>query len=184
MVFNPAIPEIATVTSESLQLKIRQLLPSQDGFGTDLAAQNVIVPIVDLTEAATGSDVPQQLQEAINFGGITAFEATNGTVTIANTAGFYRVFGMATSKSAGGSETRTRFDLSDGATDKTCWNLIQASTSNTNYVFAQFDFIVFLDTGDSLKAVTTSADAYAAGSIRQVADSNGTLVNPVGFNPQ
>ena len=175
---------VTSVTSEALQLKLRQLLPSQQGFGTDLSASDTIIPIIDLTASAEGSDVREDLQKAINFGGITAFEATNGTVTLANTAGFYRVFGMAVSKSAGGSETRTQFDISDGATDKTFWNLIQASTSNTNYVSAQFDFIVFLATGDSLKATASGADNYAAGSIRQVADTNGVLTQPVGFTPQ
>ena len=46
---------ISSVTSEALQLKLRQLLPSQQGFGTDLTASNTIVPVIDLTAAAEGS---------------------------------------------------------------------------------------------------------------------------------
>ena len=38
------MPQITPITSEALQAKIRQLLPSQIGFGEDLQAQNVIVP--------------------------------------------------------------------------------------------------------------------------------------------
>ena len=48
--------EITSVTSEALQRKVRELLPSQRGFGEDLQAQNVIVPIVDLTRSAEGSE--------------------------------------------------------------------------------------------------------------------------------
>jgi hypothetical protein len=55
---------ISTVTSEALQLKLRQLLPSQQGFGTDLSASDTIIPIIDLTAAAEGSDVPEFLQRA------------------------------------------------------------------------------------------------------------------------
>ncbi len=65
----------SSVTSEALQLKLRQLLPSQQGFGTDLSASDTIVPIIDLTAAAEGSDVSESLQQALNFGGATVFTA-------------------------------------------------------------------------------------------------------------
>ena len=64
---NNNYPQITSVTSESLQAQIRALLPSQEGFGTDLMAQNVIVPVIDLTAAAEGSTVPQYLQNSVKF---------------------------------------------------------------------------------------------------------------------
>ena len=73
---------ISSVTSEALQLKLRQLLPSQQGFGTDLSASDTIVPIIDLTEAAEGSEVPEFLQTALAYGSQTPFDATNTTTTI------------------------------------------------------------------------------------------------------
>ena len=48
---------ISTVTSEALQLKLRQLLPSQQGFGTDLSASDTIIPVIDLTRAADRKQV-------------------------------------------------------------------------------------------------------------------------------
>ena len=93
---NNNFPQITSVTSEALQAQLRNLLPSQEGFGTDLMAQNVIVPIIDLTRAAEGSSVPQNLQTSLAFGSQTAFSANNSTVVIANTAGFYRVNGIMT----------------------------------------------------------------------------------------
>ena len=68
---------ISTVTSEALQLKLRQLLPSQQGFGSDLSASDTIIPIIDLTAAAEGSDVSESLQQALAFGSITAFSENN-----------------------------------------------------------------------------------------------------------
>ena len=85
---------ISSVTSEALQLKLRQLLPSQQGFGTDLSASDTIIPIVDLTASAEGSDVRPDLQNAIAFGSQTAFSANNNTDVIANSPGFYRIFGV------------------------------------------------------------------------------------------
>ena len=92
MVNRPSVPEIITVNSETLQTQIRDLLPSQNGFGSELQASNVITPIIDLTAAAEGSGLPFDLQEAIAFGSQTSFSQVGaGTTTIANSTGFYRV---------------------------------------------------------------------------------------------
>jgi len=49
------------INSAALENKINQLLPSQGGKGAgfDLSASTQIVPIVDLTETAEGSEVRQ-----------------------------------------------------------------------------------------------------------------------------
>ena len=41
--------QLINLTSEALQATIRRLLPSQQGFGEDLQATNVVTPIIDLT---------------------------------------------------------------------------------------------------------------------------------------
>lgn len=180
MVFNPARPEIATVTSEALQLKVRQLLPSQDGFGADLAAQNVIVPIIDLTEAAEGSDVPEQLQTALAFGSQTAFAVTNTTTTIANTAGFYRIVG--TCNLYGTAGRFCRIQLTDGVTTKVIW-AVTTDSGGTSDITEPFDFIIFLASGESC-SLSASSSEEMNGSIRQIATSSGTLVQPSGFTPE
>ena len=48
-------PEIITVNSEALEATVRDLLPSQNGFGSELQASNIITPIIDLTPTAEGS---------------------------------------------------------------------------------------------------------------------------------
>lgn len=168
--------EIVPVVSETLEAQVRDLLPSQRGFGEDLQASNVITPIIDLTAAAEGSGTPEMLQTAIAFGSQTGFSITNsaGTVII-NTAGFYRLFGCSSHDSTGG---RTQFIMSDGLGNKTIWR------ADANDALVQFDFIVFLRSGDSISGAANSSTCELTGSFRQIADVNGTLTNPVGFTPQ
>ena len=169
--------EIVPVTSEALEAQIRDLLPSQRGFGEDLQASNVITPIIDLTAAAEGTTVPEYQQQAIAFGSQTAFTAQNASAVILNTTGFYRVFGTAIVRGFGD----LTFTMSDGLSTKTIYTVLADTGGN----FAiQYDFIVFLSAGDSMTAVSNSADNSLRGSTRQVADVNGNPVNPVGFTPQ
>lgn len=180
---NNNYPQITSVTSESLQAQIRNLLPSQQGFGTDLMAQNVIVPVIDLTSAAEGSTVPTDLQQALAFGSQTAFTAINATTVIANTTGFYRIFGNASLRTG----PTTRFcvlQMSDGLSTKNIWSLNGATGTGDLMISENFDVIVFLGSGESISAVSNTNDSYCVGSSRQIADVNGNLVNPSGFTPQ
>ena len=181
---NNNYPQITSVTSEALQSQLRTLLPSQEGFGTDLMAQNVIVPIIDLTSAAEGSTVAQNLQTALAFGSQTAFSANNSTVVVANTAGFYRIFANASMLTGSSTGVRTNsFVMSDGLTNKTIW--IQSGIAGGGDSFSSpLDFVVFLNSGHSISAVSNNAAAFLSGSSRQIADINGVLVNPSGFSPQ
>ena len=94
MVNRPSVPEIITVNSEALQTQIRDLLPSQNGFGSELQASNVITPIIDLTSTAEGSGLPSNLQTALAYGSNTPFNVVNGNLTLVTSPGFYRVVGV------------------------------------------------------------------------------------------
>ncbi len=181
MAFN--IAQIVAITSENLQRKIRDLLPSQQGFGVDLQASNVIVPIVDLTATAEGSGLPENMQQSLAFGSQTSVVANNSTATLANTAGFYRIFG-GVSLIAGGVLNTVDFDMSDGVSTKEILSFTSVGTT-TSTLLQSFpvDFVVFLRSGDSC-SVTAQQFAEFSGSVRQIADVNGNLVNPVGYNPQ
>lgn len=176
--------QITRVTSEALQAKIRQLLPSQQGFGEDLEAQNVIVPVVDLTETAEGSAVRQDLQTALAFGSMSTHLVANATTTIINTTGFYRVFGNVTIGEASSAARSGEFVLSDGSTDKNIYSIGATATSANVLGTANYDFVVFIGAGESLKIVSDAVDVIFGGSTRQIADINGVLVNPSGFSPQ
>ena len=175
---------ISTVTSEALQLKLRQLLPSQQGFGTDLSASDTIIPVIDLTAAAEGSDVPETLQTALAFGSQTTFSASNSTATVANSPGFYRIFGTATILTDASAATQVKFNMSDGISSKTVWSLTARNASGNQPMAVPYDFVVFLASGDSITADTNTTNSFHDGSVRQIADVNGVLVNPVGFTPQ
>jgi hypothetical protein len=147
-------------------------------------AQNVIVPVIDLTAAAEGSSVPQYLQTALAHGSQTAFRVTNTTTTLINTTGFYRVFGVAANKSSSSNDS-VDFTLTDGTTPKNIWSFEWNGVSAVSFFAAvPFDFTVFLAAGESLTATSDTVNGIIAGSTRQVADVNGVLVNPSGFTPQ
>lgn len=181
---NNNYPQITSVTSETLQAQIRSLLPSQEGFGTDLMAQNVIVPVIDLTSAAEGSTVPEYLQTSLAFRSQTTIDVTNTTTTIANTPGFYQLLAIASiDDNAAGANVEVQ--LGDGATQKVVWRFRNyGSGGNPVRIHQQVELTVFLRAGDTLDVVSTSVNTTFQGSIRQVADVNGVLVNPSGFSPQ
>ena len=167
------------IKSQTLEDKVNQLLPSQGGFqaGVDLSASTTIIPIVDLTESAEGSNIREDLQTALSHDSVTSFSVTGATTTIINTTGYYRVFGCA-STTIGGSVRSISFILNDGTTDKTIWTNSTIAVSSTNSLAnLNFDFVVFLAAGDLLK-VTSTALASAIGCTRQIADISGNLVNP------
>lgn len=179
------MPQITSITSEALQAAIRRLLPSQQGFGEDLQASNVITPIIDLTATAEGSDVPQNLQQALAFGSQTAFSVSGSSSVLTSTPGFYRVIGVSSVRnSTSGPNNSNTLNMTDSLTTKSVWKHELVSLSGTYAVASDVDIIAFLATGISISAVSSSTNAVFAGSIRQVADVNGNLVNPTGFNPQ
>jgi hypothetical protein len=173
------IPELSAVQSEALQSKIRELLPSQQGFGTDLVAQNIIVPVVDLTAAAEGSAVAQNLQTAIAFGSVDAYSVRNTTSTIISGTGFYRIFGSACSAAV--SAGTVGANISTKLIQAFEWNNAGGAGTGAGYLY---DFIVFLRSGDSVTANSSNTACLISGTTRQIADINGTLVQPAGFSPQ
>ena len=170
-----------TIKSEKIESKINQLLPSQGGFGAgvDISASTMVIPIVDLTETAAGSSLRVDLQTSLGFG--TNFTNVNNTTsTLVTTTGFYRVFG--TSVRGNVSPSTSLIFIDDGTTQKTVFS--NSYTTNSTTVppsTTVFDFIVYLRSGDSLKATSSSNLNDINVTTRQIADLQGNLVNPLGF---
>ena len=174
--------QIRPVTSESLEAQIRDLLPSQNGFTEDLQAQNVIVPIIDLTSASQGTNVPLYQQQAWDFSSGSA-TVKNTTTTLVSNAGFWQV-GLNWSGFIGTTRTAS-IQINDGATTKKVWEFTSPGvTTSTLMAPLTDDFIVYLRSGDSLTATTNNNTSILNIWYRQVADVNGTVVNPLGFTPQ
>lgn len=161
------------IKSQQIEDKINQLLPSQGGYqpGVDFSASTTVIPIVDLTETAEGSTLRQDLQTSFSLINTTTSTAQNNTVTVANTPGFYRIFGNYTMQV----NTIVSVNITDGVTTK---NVLIKVTSAVNPVDEMFDFNVKLEAGDSLTITSNSAGARIQTSTRQLADVNGNLVNP------
>lgn len=161
------------IKSQKLEDKVNQLLPSQGGFqaGVDLSASTTVIPIVDLTETAEGSDVRADLQTALSHDSITEHAVRAATVTIVNTTGYFRVFGNCTQDGS----NICSYQLTDGATTKVIWASVPQINGQVSFMY---DFIVFLKAGDSLIAKSTTVKGDLAGSTRQIADIDGNLVNP------
>ena len=181
MAIRPSTPEIITVNSEALQTQIRDLLPSQSGFGSELQASNVITPIIDLTAAAEGSGLPAYLQTALAYGSQTAFTVENTTTNLANSPGFYQVTGSSVVVSRAAT-TGCSFIIDDGLAAKQIWGHSAPGVSTTGSSSAIiFNLTVFLRAGDTLQAKSDNSDALIEGSFRQVATGDGTLVQPNGY---
>jgi len=177
------LAEIVPVVSESLEAQVRALLPSQRGFGEDLQASNVITPIIDLTAAAQGTSVPEYQAQAVAFGSQTAFSVAGSSSVLANSPGFYAITAAYAAKTSGA--YTLAIQMSDGLSTKDVWEVsIPATTTTVGYMSSVFEITVFLRAGDSVSANSASANGTIAGSIRQIADVNGNVVNPVGFTPQ
>lgn len=179
------MPQITSITSEALQATIRRLLPSQQGFGDDLQATNLITPIIDLTPSAEGSEVPAYLQQALSLDSQTVFNQNgSGSTTIVNTPGFFRVVGVAAMTSNPGSVEEITLTLTDGTTTKKVWGWqCNVGNNNLNSFSQQIDLNFFLNPGESL-SINCDAQCVAIGSARQIATSTGVLVSPAGFTPQ
>ena len=161
------------INSQELEDKIRQLLPSQGGAGAgfDLSASTQIVPVIDLTESAEGSNVRSDLQTALSFTSSTTFEVSNATDTaIITNTGYFRIFGAVNTTSTGFGN----FELTDGVTQK---RIIGFNSQTVNILTNPFDFIVFMSAGQSLLA-SASTGCQLLGVTRQLADIDGNLVNP------
>ena len=170
------------INSQNLQDKIDQLLPSQGGLGAgfDLSASTQIIPIVDLTESAEGSNLRADLQTSIDFAN-EPFDVSATTTTLVTNTGFFRVFGTATMRGGDNTLRKGAFILSDGVTDKRVWAMNIKGGTAESIMVATYDFIVYLRAGDSLQCISPNNEMLFGGSTRQIADINGNLTNPLGF---
>ena len=167
------------IKSKILEDKINQLLPSQGGAqaGVDLSASTQIIPIVDLTESAEGSNLREDLQTASSLTTSTAFDVTNTTSTIINTTGYYRIIGTSTVTSAT-SASFINVSLTDGITTKIIYGHRVVGSSTFTQSSNNIDLIVFLEAGDSCTITSATVDSRCVGSSRQIADISGNLINP------
>jgi len=169
------------INSQDLEDKVRKLLPSQGGAGAgfDLSASTQIIPIIDLTESAEGSNIREDLQTSFSHASITPFNVNNAVTTLITNTGYWRVFGAISTYRTTSTNT-LNIAISDGTTSKIIMDgrVTPAYTNVGTSPALPFDFIVFLSAGDSLIATSGSVDFSIIGNTRQIASIDGTLINP------
>jgi hypothetical protein len=175
----------SVITSESLQKKYRDTFPSQvgQGLGGDLLASGVVVPVVDFSAAAAlSTSISESLQQALAFGSQTSNTATNSTATLANVPGFYWLQGVIThSNISTVANTKGVVSLVNSGVSKTIFeSKIDASGNNSGFAIS-FQNIIYLATGDSIVIESNVAAITVSATVRQIATSDGTVVNPSGF---
>tara|TARA_Y100000022_G_scaffold34431_1_gene27703 strand:- start:1229 stop:1792 length:564 start_codon:yes stop_codon:yes gene_type:complete len=171
------------IVNPTLEQQIATLLPSVAGYGGNLRSTNTIIPVVDVTTAAEGSTLPESLQFAMAFGSQTSYTVTNTTTTVISNTGFWRVFGNFSGNFDDASAKIAQFRLTDGSSNKILrdYGFASQEAAGTSSANTNFDFNVFLDSGESLVAQSNSTILTLFVSVRQLADKAGTLVDPSGF---
>ena len=172
------------VTDESLEKKFRDTFKSQSGAAlvNDLYASGTIVPIVDFTAAAEGSSLRSDLQTAWDFA-TGSGTAVNGATTLITTTGFWQV-GLTLNIQDPSSTVRGEVFIRDvaAATEVDIWRYeVPASTATGAVAVSPQPFVVFLRSGDHLRARSNATQLQMDIWYRQIADVSGNLVNPLGF---
>ena len=172
--------QIIRITSEALQATVRRLLPSQQGFGEDLQASNVIQPIIDLTPTAEGTQLREDLQTAQALGSQTSFNINNTNTVIVNTPGFWEISSWNALRDNFGDYIL--HTLQDGIASKEIYGIVPNSGSGSgNTVGTILNYTVFLDT-DEFVQINVGASSFCRGSVRQIADRYGNYTLPSGFS--
>jgi len=162
------------INSQRLEDKVRSLLPSQGGAGAgfDLSASTQIIPIIDVTESAEGSNLRQDLQTCVDFASTSNAIVNAANTVIVTTTGFFRVDINIT-----GLNGTALLNIFDGTTSKTIKFYDFQGVANN--VVDQC--VVYLRAGDSLRGTSTNGTTGLNVFTRQIADIAGNLTNPLGF---
>lgn len=173
------------IVNPTLEQQVATLLPSVAGYGGNLRSTNTIIPIVDLTTAAEGSTLPEALNNAWDFA--TAFTSTNNTTNdIITNTGFYKVAYQYRDENVTNNAVTilARLYIDDGSSEATIWQMSSVNSTSANETVAtqNGELYVFLNSGQTLKAFTSSTRSVLNVSSRQVASKDGTTTQPLNFS--
>lgn len=174
------------VTSEALEAKFRQVFPAQGGaeLVQDLFASGVIQPVVDFSTVAEGSVLPESLQYAWDFATGSVNVNASGTTNVISNTGFWLCdLSAATFSTVNVAPKQAILRINDGSSTKPVWGIstVNSPVENSSTI-TEARFVVFLRAGDNLEFNLNASNLFNIDMwYRQVADVNGTLVNPLGF---
>lgn len=170
---------------EAIEEDLNSNFPSQGQGNPPLyySLSEVVVPTYSINNVAEGSSLPTFLQTALDIG-VTSTETINTTSTIINNPGFWRIDYQISSRTDNTSDLSAEIRLTDSVTTKRLVNFIvwDSSANPNNTTFGFNSIFVFVKSGESVVAQSTSANIAVQTVCRQVAEVNGTLVNPLGYS--
>ena len=168
---------------EAIEEDLNSNFPSQGQGNPPLyySLSEVVVPTYSINNVAEGSSLPQMLQTAWDFS-TGNFSIEDGSTAIISNPGFWLI-DVQTSGDPASSNRYTRLNLSDGITTKPVYNfeLPQANLDLATSV-DRAALVVFVNSGQTLTALSNGQDIRISGVYRQIATLNGTLVNPLGYS--
>jgi hypothetical protein len=171
------------IKSDQLEQKVRELLPSQGGAGAgfDLSATTQIVPIIDLTESAEGSNLRQDLQTAASTN-CSNFTVENTTTTLVSNTGFFLLRGTVTGFTDGSTRTATIQLNNTSGSAKTPIYISKYPVNSSNLpIDNNFELIVCIGAGFTLEGKTDAANLILSVTLHNIASVDGILTNPAGF---
>ena len=166
---------------EAIEEDLNTNFPSQGQGNPPLyySLSEVVVPTYSINQAAEGTSLPTELQQAWDFS-TGLVEVDSGSVDIITNPGFWLVRAFAAiDANASGDAT---LNINDGVTDKRIWrNYISLGTTDVGELNS-WQNVVFLRSGDKLFGNVQAGGTRLSVAYRQIASLNGTLVNPLGYS--
>ena len=172
---------------EAIEEDLNSNFPSQGQGNPPLyySLSEVVVPTYSINSVAEGSGLPENLQTAWDFSTGSASRTASGTTTLINNTGFWLVDVSASIKTVVSSAETAVIRINDGVTTKPVWGTttITAGSATAGTTVLEQKFVVFLRSGDSLELNISATNFFVVDAwYRQIADLNGTLINPLGFS--
>lgn len=169
--------------SENFQRSYRNTFPSQTQTGRDLHVSDVVIPIVDFTPTTSGTSLPLDLRFSRNRNTTSVqTSTTTGFTDVITQSGFW---GVNINISGYGGQTTIEHQLNDGSSQVLISKINAQQGSNDNILILE-NFVVYIKTGDALQYAYTEngTNGTFSGFYTQLADVNGNLISPNGYDPQ
>jgi hypothetical protein len=162
------------------------LLPAQAGneIATDLLASDTIIPVVNITGAAEGQALREDLQVAADASSSAGALVGAGFYDWIGTAGFWLIRGVVQiDPSVASNESSTFITSTPSSFVFSTGPALGTGASLVEYVQIP-PRVVFIRPGESLRTNHTGSSVVTTLNYRQIADLYGNLSDPLGFQFQ
>lgn len=174
--------------SEEFQRAFRNTFKGQVNSGRDLHVSDIVIPVVDFTPTASGASLPTTLQYAKNLSSSNITSTTSeSAVLLYGSPGFVRLETYFSVVGANSGVSFAQVDLQDittGTGPSMHFYRIEVATATS--VTYNRDDVIYIPANHKLVYYhdpNAQRSAFNM-SVTLLADVNGNLVNPSGYDPQ